>query len=58
MARKRGMTSGMTIGIVGAGKMGVTIATLLESCAFCTAVALADVRAGLRIEGLDRKSVV
>jgi len=56
VARKRGMTSGMTIGIVGAGKMGVTIATLLESCTFCTAVALADVRSGSRIDGLDKAS--
>lgn len=40
MTRKRGMT----IGIVGGGKIGSTIATLLESCPFCGAVALADVR--------------
>ncbi|HUQ52398.1 MAG TPA: saccharopine dehydrogenase C-terminal domain-containing protein [Gammaproteobacteria bacterium] len=52
MARKRGMT----IGIVGAGKIGATIATLLESCTFCDAVALADVRAELKIGGLAKAS--
>src|SRR5262245_35366250 len=53
MARKRGMT----IGVVGAGKIGATIATLLESCAFCDAVAVADVRTGVKIDGLRKASV-
>src|SRR5688572_32448895 len=52
MARAR-----MTIGIVGAGKIGATIAALLESCAFCDAVALADVRTGVKIDGLAKTSV-
>jgi saccharopine dehydrogenase-like NADP-dependent oxidoreductase len=47
----------MTIGVVGAGKIGVTIATLLESCAFCDAVALADVRTGVKVDGLGKASV-
>jgi saccharopine dehydrogenase-like NADP-dependent oxidoreductase len=45
----------MKIGIVGAGKVGATIATLLESCKFCRSVVLADVRAGVDLAGL-RKS--
>jgi saccharopine dehydrogenase-like NADP-dependent oxidoreductase len=53
VARNRGMT----IGIVGAGKIGATIAVLLESCAFCDAVALADVRPGSKIDGLAKASV-
>jgi saccharopine dehydrogenase-like NADP-dependent oxidoreductase len=47
----------MTVGIVGAGKIGATIAALLESCAFCEAVAVADVRTGLKIAGLGKASV-
>jgi saccharopine dehydrogenase-like NADP-dependent oxidoreductase len=47
---------GMTIGIVGTGKIGATIATLLESCAFCDAVALADVRADVKTGGLAKAS--
>jgi saccharopine dehydrogenase-like NADP-dependent oxidoreductase len=47
----------MTIGVVGAGKIGATIATLLESCAFCGAVAVADVRSGVKIGGLGKTSV-
>lgn len=50
MTRKRGMT----IGIVGGGKIGSTIATLLESCTFCGAVALADVRDEVKIDGLKK----
>jgi saccharopine dehydrogenase-like NADP-dependent oxidoreductase len=53
VARNRGIT----IGIVGAGKIGATIATLLESCAFCDTVVLADVRAGVKIAGLRKASV-
>ena len=47
----------MTIGVVGAGKIGATIAALLESCAFCDAVALADVRSGVNVDGLGKTSV-
>jgi saccharopine dehydrogenase-like NADP-dependent oxidoreductase len=45
----------MKIGIVGAGKVGGTIATLLESCKFCTGVVLADARSNIDLKGL-RKS--
>jgi|UniRef100_UPI004049C149 saccharopine dehydrogenase-like NADP-dependent oxidoreductase len=45
----------MKIGIVGAGKVGATIATLLESCKFCKSVTLADARADIDLKGL-RKS--
>jgi saccharopine dehydrogenase-like NADP-dependent oxidoreductase len=45
----------MKIGIIGAGKVGGTIATLLESCRFCTGVALADTRSNIDLTGL-RKS--
>jgi len=54
VARKRGIT----IGVVGAGKIGATIAMLLESCSFCDAVALADVRTGAKVSGLAKASVV
>jgi len=47
----------VTIGVVGAGKIGATIAALLESCAFCDAVRLADVRTGVDIDGLRKASV-
>jgi saccharopine dehydrogenase-like NADP-dependent oxidoreductase len=50
------MTSGMSIGVIGAGKIGATIAALLESCSFCSAVALADVRTGAKIGGLGKAS--
>jgi len=45
----------MKIGIIGAGKVGGTIATLLESCTFCRSVALADLRPAIDLKGL-RKS--
>ena len=48
---------GITIGVVGAGKIGATIATLLESCAFCDSAVLADVRTGVKISGLGKASV-
>src|ERR1700749_352131 len=48
----------MKIGIVGAGKVGGTIATLLESCKFCTGVALADARAGVDLSGLKKAKSV
>jgi saccharopine dehydrogenase-like NADP-dependent oxidoreductase len=44
----------MKIGIIGAGKVGGTIATLLESCKFCKNVALADVRQGIDLRGLKK----
>ena len=44
----------MKIGIIGAGKVGATIATLLESCAFCDAVMLGDARANLKLTGLRK----
>lgn len=45
----------MKLGIIGAGKVGATIATLLESCKFCRAVTLADARPNIDLDGL-RKS--
>lgn len=45
----------MRIGVVGAGKVGATIATLLESAKFCSGVLLADSRPGVDLAGL-RKS--
>src|SRR5687767_6804693 len=44
----------MKIGIIGGGKVGATIATLLESCDFCDAVALGDVRTDLKLDGLRK----
>lgn len=44
----------MKIGIVGAGKVGGTIATLLESCPFCRGVVLADSRANIDLKGLKK----
>ncbi|HSM91057.1 MAG TPA: saccharopine dehydrogenase C-terminal domain-containing protein [Desulfobacterales bacterium] len=51
----------MKIGLLGAGKVGLTIAAMLESCDFCRETHLADVRGGvvrpplskLRYETLD-----
>ncbi|HEY0864537.1 MAG TPA: saccharopine dehydrogenase NADP-binding domain-containing protein [Lacunisphaera sp.] len=48
----------MKIGIVGAGKVGGTIATLLESCKFCKSVALADARANIDLTGLKKSRFV
>ncbi|MBI2814051.1 MAG: saccharopine dehydrogenase NADP-binding domain-containing protein [Opitutae bacterium] len=48
----------MKIGIVGAGKIGGTIATLLESSKFCKSVALADVRANIDLTGLKKSKFV
>jgi len=45
---------GMKIGIIGGGKVGGTIATLLESCDFCDAVRLGDVRPNLKLDGLAK----
>jgi saccharopine dehydrogenase-like NADP-dependent oxidoreductase len=47
----------MKIGIIGGGKIGATIATLLEACEFCTAVLLGDVRKNLKLEGLTKSRV-
>ena len=44
----------MNIGIIGGGKVGGTIATLLESCDFCTTVTLGDVRPNLKLTGLKK----
>ena len=44
----------MKIGIIGAGKVGATIAALLESCAFCDAVLLGDARTDLKLAGLKK----
>jgi saccharopine dehydrogenase-like NADP-dependent oxidoreductase len=44
----------MKIGIIGAGKVGATIATLLETCAFCKTVALADARGDIDLTGLRK----
>jgi len=38
------MEAMLNIGILGAGKVGMTIATMLQSCAFCREVHLADSR--------------
>ncbi len=48
----------MKIGIIGAGKVGGTIATLLESCKFCRSVALADARANIDLTGLKKSKFV
>jgi len=44
----------MKIGIVGAGKVGATIATLLETCSFCKSVTLADQRSTVDLKGLKK----
>lgn len=46
----------MKIGIIGAGKIGATIATLLESCKFCQGVVLADARANIDLRGLKKST--
>ena len=46
--------SPMKIGIVGAGKVGATIATLLEACRFCTGIVLADSRSSVDLKGLKK----
>lgn len=48
----------MKIGIIGAGKIGATIATLLESCAFCTSVVLGDSRPSVDLKGLKKARAV
>ena len=48
----------MKIGIVGAGKVGGTIATLLESCKFCQSVALADARMNIDLTGFKKTRFV
>ena len=44
----------MKIGIIGSGKVGATIATLLETCRFCRGVTLADVRTDVNLRGLAK----
>jgi saccharopine dehydrogenase-like NADP-dependent oxidoreductase len=44
----------MKIGIIGAGKVGATIATLLESCKFCRGIVLADARPNIDLHGLRK----
>lgn len=48
----------MKIGIIGAGKVGATIATLLESGRFCRSVVLADARADVDLTGLKKATAV
>ena len=47
----------MKIGIIGGGKIGATIATLLESCDFCDALCCWGCAAGLNLVGLDKTAV-
>jgi|UniRef100_UPI00404B93FA saccharopine dehydrogenase-like NADP-dependent oxidoreductase len=47
----------MKIGIIGAGKVGTTIATLLESCKFCKSVTLVDSRADIDLKGLKKSKL-
>ena len=47
----------MKIGIIGAGKVGGTIATLLESCDFCSSVELGDARGDVKVAGLRKAAV-
>jgi len=47
----------MKIGIIGAGKVGSTIATLLESCKFCKSVTLADSRTNIDLKGLPKSKL-
>jgi saccharopine dehydrogenase-like NADP-dependent oxidoreductase len=54
MPRKKSLR----IGILGAGKVGATIATLLESCPFCRTVLLGDTRANLDLAGLRKSRAV
>ncbi len=44
----------MKIGIIGAGKIGATIATLLESSKFCRKITLADARDNVDLHGLKK----
>ncbi|MFI5356490.1 MAG: saccharopine dehydrogenase family protein [Opitutales bacterium] len=48
----------MNIGIIGAGKVGATIATLLESSRFCRSVRLADRRPDIDLRGLAKAKLV
>jgi len=49
---------GLQIGIVGAGKIGGTIATLLESCDFCRSVIVGDSRRNIDLKGLKKARAV
>jgi saccharopine dehydrogenase-like NADP-dependent oxidoreductase len=44
----------MKIGLLGAGKVGATIAAMLESCDFCNEIHLADLRAELVLPPLSK----
>ncbi len=48
----------MNIGIIGAGKVGTTIATLLESCKFCKSIALVDTRTNIDLKGLKKSKLI
>jgi saccharopine dehydrogenase-like NADP-dependent oxidoreductase len=48
----------MKLGIIGAGKIGTTIATLLESCSFCKEVVLGDNRPNVDLTGLRKSRCV
>jgi hypothetical protein len=47
----------MKIDIIGADKVGATIATLLESCRFCSRVVHADLRATVNLRSLKNSSL-
>ncbi|HEY0791424.1 MAG TPA: saccharopine dehydrogenase NADP-binding domain-containing protein [Chthoniobacterales bacterium] len=47
----------MKVGIVGAGKIGVSIATLLEEADFCTETLVADARSVTALAGLAKTSL-
>ncbi len=47
-------TSSLKIGIIGAGKVGATIALLLEECAFCSHVLLGDLREPVLLGSLPK----
>ncbi|MGA8659624.1 MAG: saccharopine dehydrogenase NADP-binding domain-containing protein [Chthoniobacterales bacterium] len=46
----------MNVGIVGAGKVGGSVATLLETCDFCTKICLGDQRPSENLSGLRKAS--
>jgi hypothetical protein len=47
----------MHLGVIGGGKIGGTIASLLEACAFCESVTVGDVRTDLKVDGLSKARV-
>jgi saccharopine dehydrogenase-like NADP-dependent oxidoreductase len=46
----------MNIGIVGGGKVGASVAALLETCDFCTKIRVGDHRRAENLSGLDKAS--